>query len=166
MIRLFRLDERLIHGQIAIKWSRHTGVDSIVVANNAAAASPIIQKSLRMAAPPGIKTVIKTLDAAAATLNDPRCEPLKVLVLVNTPGDALELIGKLTTEVPFINIGNYGRVAPKKPGLERSRLDNNLYCDTEEIQQFRKLLATGIDCIYQTTPEEPAIPLKRLIPSE
>ena len=27
MIKLFRIDERLIHGQIAIKWSRHTGVD-------------------------------------------------------------------------------------------------------------------------------------------
>ena len=26
MIKLFRIDERLIHGQIAIKWSRHTGV--------------------------------------------------------------------------------------------------------------------------------------------
>lgn len=39
MIKLFRIDERLIHGQIAIKWSRHTGVDSIVVANNNAAAN-------------------------------------------------------------------------------------------------------------------------------
>ena len=39
MIKLFRIDERLIHGQIAIKWSRHTGVDSIVVANDHAAAN-------------------------------------------------------------------------------------------------------------------------------
>ena len=85
MIKLFRIDERLIHGQIAIKWSRHTGVDSIVVANDHAAENVMIQKSLKMAAPPGIKTVIKTLDAAIATLNDPRCEPLKVLVLVNSP---------------------------------------------------------------------------------
>lgn len=46
MIKLFRIDERLIHGQIAIKWSRHTGVDSIVVANDHAAANVMIQKSL------------------------------------------------------------------------------------------------------------------------
>ena len=52
MIKLFRIDERLIHGQIAIKWSRHTGVDSIVVANDHAAANVMIQKSLKMAAPP------------------------------------------------------------------------------------------------------------------
>ena len=73
MIKLFRIDERLIHGQIAIKWSRHTGVDSIVVANNNAAANTMIQKSLKMAAPPGIKTVIKSIDDAIKTLNDPRC---------------------------------------------------------------------------------------------
>ena len=59
--QIIRIDERLIHGQIAIKWSRHTGVDSIVVANDHAAANVMIQKSLKMAAPPGIKTVINQL---------------------------------------------------------------------------------------------------------
>ena len=115
MIKLFRIDERLIHGQIAIKWSRHTGVDSIVVANDNAASNVMIQKSLKMAAPPGVKTVIKTIDDAVKTLNDPRCEPLKVLVLVNNPEDAVEMVTQVSG-VPFVNIGNYGRVAPKKPG--------------------------------------------------
>ena len=129
MIKLFRIDERLIHGQIAIKWSRHTGVDSIVVANDHAAANVMIQKSLKMAA--GIKTVIKSIDDAIKTLSDPRCEPLKVLVLVNSPEDALKM-AKQVKGIPFINVGNYGRVAPKKEGKERKRFDNNLYCDTDE----------------------------------
>lgn len=163
MIKLFRIDERLIHGQIAIKWSRHTGVDSIVVANNNAAANVMIQKSLKMAAPPGIKTVIKSIDDAVKTLNDPRCEPLKVLVLVNNPDDAIEM-AKRVKGIPFVNVGNYGRVAPKKPGKERMRLDNNLYCDEDEIVSFKNLMAEGLECIYQTTPEEAALPLKKLIP--
>lgn len=165
MIKLFRIDERLIHGQIAIKWSRHTGVDSIVVANDRAADNVMIQKSLKMAAPPGIKTVIKSLDAAVATLNDPRCQPLKVLVLVNSPQDALEMVRRVEG-IPFINIGNYGRVAPKKPGMDRARFDNNLYCDEEEVKQFKELMGCGLDCIYQTTPEEQAIALKKLIPMD
>ena len=115
MIKLFRIDERLIHGQIAIKWSRHTGVDSIVVANDNAAQSTMIQRALKMAAPAGIKTVIKSLDAAVATLNDPRCQPLKVLVLVNSPKDALNLVSRVPG-IEKINVGNYGRVAPKKTG--------------------------------------------------
>lgn len=65
--------------------------------------------------------------------------------------------------IPFINVGNYGRVAPKKEGKERKRFDNNLYCDDVEEATFRELMATGLDCIYQTTPEEMAIPLKKLI---
>lgn len=73
----------------------------------------MIQKSLKMAAPPGIKTVIKSIDDAIKTLNDPRCEPLKVLVLVNSPEDALKM-AKQVKGIPFINVGNYGRVAPKK----------------------------------------------------
>ena len=114
MIKLFRIDERLIHGQIAIKWSRHTGVDSIVVANDHAAENVMIQKSLKMAAPPGIKTVIKTLDAAIATLNDPRCEPLKVLVLVNSPADALKMV-RAVKGIPFVNIGTTAGWPRKSP---------------------------------------------------
>lgn len=165
LIKLFRIDERLIHGQIAIKWSRHTGVDSIVVANDKAAASPLVQKSLKMAAPAGIKTVIKSLDAAVATLNDPRCEPLKVLVLVNSPKDAVTL-ARQVKGIPFVNVGNYGRVAPKQVGVERQRLANNLYCYDEELAELRELMATGLACIYQTTPEEQAVPLEELVPRQ
>ena len=34
MISMIRLDERLIHGQVAVVWSRYLGVDRIVVAND------------------------------------------------------------------------------------------------------------------------------------
>lgn len=155
MIKLFRIDERLIHGQIAIKWSRHTGVDHIVVANDAAANSPIIQKSLKMAAPGHIKTAIKTVDDAIALLSDPRCEAMKLLILVNSPEDAVKVVKKVSG-IPYINIGNYGRIAPEKPGMPRKRYGNNIYCDEEEVINFKKLIDTGLKCIYQTTPEEPA----------
>ncbi len=60
MIKLVRLDERMIHGQIAIKWSRHTGVDRIIVVSDEAAANPIIQKSLLMAAPATAEEIAKS----------------------------------------------------------------------------------------------------------
>ena len=45
MIKWVRLDERMIHGQVATKWSRTLGVDRIVVADDTAAASDIMQES-------------------------------------------------------------------------------------------------------------------------
>lgn len=34
MIKLLRVDYRLVHGQVAISWSRHIGADCILVAND------------------------------------------------------------------------------------------------------------------------------------
>ncbi len=161
MITFFRIDERLIHGQIAIKWSKHTGVSHIIVANDAASANPIIQKSLMMAAPSGIKTAIKTLDDSIALINDPRAQSLKIMVLVNNPTDAVTIIEKVKG-IPFINVGNYGRIAPELPGKPRKAFGRNIYCNEVEVEQFRKLVATGLKCIYQTTPEEPAEDVSRI----
>ena len=153
MIKMFRIDERLIHGQIAIKWSRHTGVDHIVVGNDAAANSPIIQKSLKMAAPAGIKTAIRGVDDAIALLNDPRCESMKILMLVNSPEDAERVVAAVSG-IPYINIGNYGRIAPKQGDLARRTYGSNLYAYDEEVEDFKKVLSFGIDTVYQTTPED------------
>ena len=71
MIKMVRLDERMIHGQIAIKWSRHLDVNRIIVADDDAANNPVIQQSLMMAAPATCKTAIVTVDKAIALCNDP-----------------------------------------------------------------------------------------------
>lgn len=155
MIKFFRIDERLIHGQVAIKWSRHTGVDHIVVANDAASKNPIIQKSLKMAAPATCKVAIKSVEDAIRLLKDPRCESMKIFVLVNCPEDAVKVV-KNVEGIPFVNIGNYGRIAPEKPGHPRKTIGMNLFVDDIEYQSFKDLLATGLKCVYQTTPEEPS----------
>lgn len=155
MITLFRIDERLIHGQIAIKWSKHTGVDHIVVANDNASTNVLIQKTLKMAAPAGIKTAIKSVNDAILLLRDPRCESMKILLLVNNPKDAVTVLENISG-ITYINVGNYGRVAPENPGMKRKAYGNNIYCDDEEVEQFKRIIEKGVKCVYQTTPEEPA----------
>ena len=91
MIKLVRLDERMIHGQVATKWSRTLGVDRIVVADDTAAASDIMQKSLMMAAPATCKTAIVTVDKAVSLCNDPRAAGLKILLIVSTPENLLRV---------------------------------------------------------------------------
>lgn len=110
MIKWVRLDERMIHGQVATKWSRTLGVDRIVVADDTAAASDIMQKSLMMAAPATCKTAIVTVDKAVSLCNDPRAAGLKILLIVSTPENLLR-VAKEVKDIPQINVGNYGRVA-------------------------------------------------------
>lgn len=162
MIKLVRLDERMIHGQIAIKWSRHTGVDRIVVVSNEAAANPIIQKSLMMAAPATAKTAIKSVTDAIQLLQDPRCDNVKILVIVSTPKDLLTIVQNVKG-IPLVNIGNYGRIAPKQGDQARKTYRNNLYAYEDEVETLKQVVATGIECVYQTTPEEPSENMKNVL---
>ncbi len=162
MIKMVRLDERLIHGQIAIKWSRHTGVDRIFVVNDDAANNSIVAKSLLMAAPATCKTAIKGIDDAIRMLQDPRCDSLKILVVCSTPEDLLRIATEVK-DIPLINVGNYGRIAPKHGEEARKTLRRNLYLYEDETAILKKVLETGIDCVYQTTPEEAPETLRSII---
>ena len=153
MITLFRIDERLIHGQIAIKWSKHYNINRIVVANDQAASSPLIQNTLRMAAPDQVKTAILPISKANALLKDSRCAELRILVLVDCPHDARLIVGELE-DIKMINVGNYGRIGKEEVLRSRRRYSKNIYCNEQEAADFQSLIDTGIPCIYQTVPEE------------
>lgn len=149
MIKWVRLDERMIHGQVATKWSRTLGVDRIVVADDTAAASDIMQKSLMMAAPATCKTAIVTVDKAVSLCNDPRAAGLKILLIVSTPENLLR-VAKEVKDIPQINVGNYGRVAPKHGTEARKTYTKNLYAYEDEVEVLRQVMATGIPCNVQT----------------
>lgn len=153
MISLIRLDERLIHGQVAIKWSRHTGVDRIVVIDEKAANNEIIQKSLMMAAPNTAKVAIKSVDAGIKLLQDPRCESKKILVIVSDINDLNKVLENVKG-IPLVNIGNYGRVAPKRGVEERKRYRSNLYLYDDEVELLKKTSSFGVNTVYQTVPDD------------
>lgn len=58
MIKMVRIDERLVHGQVALIWSRSLGVDRILVVNDKAAADPVQTATLKMAAPDTAKLIV------------------------------------------------------------------------------------------------------------
>jgi len=162
MIKMLRLDERLIHGQITIKWSRHLGVDRLVVLSDQAAENELIKKSLLMAAPGNLKAAIKSMDDGIALLKDPRGDQMKILAIAAMPEEVLR-IAREVPNIERINVGNYGRVAPKNGLEQRKRYGENLYLYPDEEAVLREILKTGIDVVYQTTPEDAPTPLKNIL---
>ena len=156
MIKLVRLDERMIHGQVATKWSRLLQVNRIVVADDTAAASDVIQKSLMMAAPTTCKTAIVTVDKAIALCNDPRAESLSILLIVSTPENLLRVVKE-------VNVGNYGRIAPKHGDQMRKTYHRNLYAYDEEAAILKEVIATGIPCNMQTIPDDAPLDLAKVL---
>lgn len=162
MITLLRLDERLIHGQIAIKWSRHTGVDRIMVANDAAAANETIKNSLMMAAPATCKTAIKSVDDTIRMLQNPKAANHKILLLVSNPDDLLKVLENVK-DIEAVNIGNYGRVASKTSEGDRKTYSKNIYLYPSEAEKLKKVKEFGYNAFVQTIPDDPQESLEKLL---
>ncbi len=162
MIKLVRLDERMIHGQVATKWSRVLGVDRIIVADDTAANNQTMKDALMMAAPATCKVAIVTVEKAISLCNDPRSENLKILLIVSTIENLLTVC-KEVKGIPTVNIGNYGRIAPKRNGEVRTTYSKNLYCYDDEVEMLKEVIDLGIPANFQTIPDEAAVELSKVI---
>lgn len=107
-IAALRIDDRLIHGQVAMTWTRQLKVQGILVASDDAAADNTQKMALTMAVPAGIKVLIKPVEEAIRVLNYPKASKMRILVLTRTVKDALR-IRKNVGEIAFLNLGNTGR---------------------------------------------------------
>lgn len=91
-ITALRVDDRLIHGQVAMTWTKQLAVQGIVVANDEAANDNTQKMALKMAVPGGIKSLIKPVDEAIRILNNPKASRMRILVLTRTVKDEEELL--------------------------------------------------------------------------
>ena len=104
MVKLLRVDERLLHGQVALNWVSNVGASSILIANDEVMQNEMSKMALKMAKPSGVNLAIRDINGAAELLNDPRSADITVFVIVRTVTDALRL-AKQTDTIKIVNIG-------------------------------------------------------------
>ena len=149
IIDALRVDERLIHGQIAMVWSRALNLDGIVVANDEAAENELQKKALKMAVPNGIKVIIKTLDDSVTLLKDKRASDMKLLILVRTIGDAL-FLAKQLDNIGYLNIGNVG----KSVQGDKQTLTKFVMLTTDELTNLKELVKVYPETALQNLPSD------------
>ena len=110
MIKLVRIDDRLIHGQVAFTWVPALGVNYIIVANDKVAKDEFQKMTLGLAKPANTKLLIVSINEAAIFLNEVKNQPLKILVLINCIKDA----ASLTENVAEIKSVNFGGIRSKE----------------------------------------------------
>ncbi|MGM0169116.1 PTS system, mannose-specific IIB component [Enterococcus sp. AZ135] len=154
MIVTIRVDDRLIHGQVALLWTKKLQADGIVVANDAAATNETQQMTLKMAAPYNVKLTIKTIEDSVKLLNNPKADKMRIFVLVNSIKDARNLVGKLDGKGLTINIANAGRFDGEDISKKMTLTKTVLVSDSELVN-LKTLIDSENDVILQTLPDEP-----------
>lgn len=161
MIKLCRLDDRMIHGQIVTKWSRVVPIDRIIVANDKAGTNPIIAKSLLMAAPGNIKVAVKTVDKAIEMLKNPKAALHDIMLIVASPQDLLTVVENVS-DIEKVNIGNWG-LLESTDGIPRVKVSTYVAFSKEEKEMMRKVTERVNDCVIQVTPDVNSVKLNSIL---
>ena len=142
-----RLDERLIHGQVAAVWTRTLGITRIMIVDNEIVHDEVAKIALKSAVPVGIKLSILTTESAAKKINAGQYYDQKVFLVVNKPSTIIELLKK-NVNLCEINIGNMGM----KDG--RKAIKKSVYCTDDEIKQILTIEDMGTKVFAQMVPNE------------
>ncbi len=154
--KLVRIDDRLIHGQVALGWSRSKGIDTIIAVDDAVAKDQFQCTLLKMATPAGVKSYILEINDAVKKLTDASIEHRSVMLLVKTPETLLHLIDQ-GVAVESINIGNMRSM----PG--KQKLLNYVYVDENEMLSLKELSKKGLEMYAQDVPNHSGINFNEIL---
>ncbi|KGM46303.1 PTS sugar transporter subunit IIB [Neobacillus niacini] len=154
-ITVFRIDERLIHGQIVTAWIAYAEANQIIVADDKAANDEFQKTLLQLATPKNINLKILGVEDAIKMIKEDTSDT-KVLLLVRGPKEALQMI-EGGVAVKEINIGNINM----KKG--KTKVLGNLWIDSEDISNLTKLSELGISLDIRTVPNERSQDAMKLI---
>ncbi|WPC36750.1 PTS sugar transporter subunit IIB [Brachyspira hyodysenteriae] len=142
-----RVDERLIHGQVAMVWTNTVGATRIAVVNDQAVKDETIIAALKISKPAGVKLSILSKAKAAEKFKEGVYDEDKIFLITKNIEDMNEII-KDGVPIETVNIGNVA----KKEGSVQIKKSVNL--TDEDIALIKYMIADGIKVTAQMLPNE------------
>ena len=155
VIVLYRIDDRLIHGQVVVGWGQRLGIGFIALVNNEVRASDWEQEICRMGVPPSIEVIFATVPEAVARLPEWERDRRHGIVLT---GDVPTMVA-LAGAMPGRRSVNLGAIHAGEGRTERLRY---VFLSPEEAAQLQALAAGGVEVSAQDVPTAKPVPLSEL----
>jgi mannose/fructose/N-acetylgalactosamine-specific phosphotransferase system component IIB len=158
-ITLYRIDDRLIHGQVVVGWGQPHNIRFLVLVDDLVASSDWEQELYRMAVPPEMEIYFADVDTAirdhARYASDPRPG-----ILIT--GDIASML-RLVKGVKAIGSVNLGGIHHRAGREEKVRY---VFLTPDEEEQLRALEASGVEVTAQDVPSARARPLAEVLEGE
>ncbi|MEW7314721.1 PTS mannose transporter subunit IIAB [Buttiauxella gaviniae] len=137
-IGLARIDDRLIHGQVATRWTKETNVTRIIVVSDEVAADTVRKTLLTQVAPPGVTAHVVDVAKMIRVYNNPKYAGDRVMLLFTNPTD-VERVVEGGVNIKSVNIGGMAFRQGK------TQVNNAISVDEKDIEAFKKLNERGIE---------------------
>ncbi|MGI6608670.1 MAG: PTS N-acetylgalactosamine transporter subunit IIB [Erysipelotrichaceae bacterium] len=153
-ILLTRIDNRLIHGQVATQWNSSLGANLILVANDDAASNSLRQSLMDMAAPAGVSTRYWTIDKTIANIHKASATQ-KIFIVCENPIDVLKLV-EGGVPIKKVNVGNMHMAEGKR------QVATTVAVDDADVAAFAKLHELGVELDIRKVPNESSEDVSKL----
>ena len=145
----FRVDQRMIHGQVAISWSKAVNPNHIILANDAVASNALQQQILKIAAPKQVRLSMVSVEKVIGYLKRGLAPNENVFLLTQNIHDARKLFeGALLNKYDSLNIGNM----TFKEGAKK--LNEKIFATDEEIKDIQWFIDNNVDIYFQMLPND------------
>ncbi|WP_035603013.1 PTS mannose transporter subunit IIAB [Edwardsiella tarda] len=155
-IGLARIDDRLIHGQVATRWTKETGVSRIIVVSDEVAQDHVRSTLLKQVAPPGVTAHVVDVAKMIRVYNNPKYANDRVMLLFTNPTDVERLV-EAGVKITSVNIGGMAFRQGK------TQVNNAVSVDETDIDAFKKLDARGIELEVRKVSNDPRLKMMDLI---
>lgn len=151
MIQVLRVDDRLLHGQVAVAWTHHYKVDVILVANDHLITDKNMQVAFKLATPAGVTLSMKSLQGAVNVINNPKHASRRILAITKDLDDAKFVCEKTGTEIKDILLGGL------RNGEGKKNIEMNSYMSAHDIEVMDELENDGFHVFMQAVPTSKAL---------
>jgi mannose/fructose/N-acetylgalactosamine-specific phosphotransferase system component IIB len=159
-VLLFRIDERLIHGQVIIGWGTHTRPDRIVVVDDALAASAWEQELYCLGLPATVTAEFASVPDARTRLEGWLESPERVIVLTRDATTMLALARGGLLRGAEVNVGGIHHAPGRREVLPY------VFLSQAEAAALRALGAEGASVSARDLPGSRRVLLPELLHGE
>jgi len=155
-IHLYRIDDRLIHGQVVVGWGQPLNIRLLILVDAAVAASDWEKELYRMAVPPEMEVYFADVATAIREHAKYAGDPRPGLLIT---GD-IDSMYRLVRGVKAIGNVNLGGIHHRAGRSEKLRY---IFLTPEEEQQLKQLESAGVEVTAQDVPSARAVPLPEVL---
>jgi len=155
-IALYRIDDRLIHGQVVVGWGQPLDIGFIVLVDDNVASSDWEQDLYRMGVPPEMEILFTDVAGAVLRHDELVRDPRHGIIVTPDIGTMQRFVAG-TGSIREVNVGGIHHRAG------RSQKMRYVFLAPEEEAQIRELIDSGIKVTAQDVPTARPVPLAEVL---
>lgn len=146
-LTLCRIDDRLIHGQIIVKWSKSVPVDRILIVDDQFAQDPFMITIYKATTPKNLKFSLLSMKETVKKWNEGLFKEENILMLTKTV-KAMKYLIEHDMPVPEVNVGG---IAAKASSVV---VAGSISITKEDADDLKRIAQRGVRVYFQLIPEE------------